>query len=126
MIHPCLFFSVQRILKELLIIFLPYFAPLLSHIDLLISFPPVGSLLSRLLPANYADGVFKALQEPHVPNARRLSNVVAQGDSGLPSRKNRTVLGVFFGKRQPFDPDIPSRLRFFLEGKAFAKGVSIN
>uniref|UniRef100_A0A670ZBK2 NAD(P)H oxidase (H2O2-forming) n=1 Tax=Pseudonaja textilis TaxID=8673 RepID=A0A670ZBK2_PSETE len=59
-----------------------------------------GSRMSRLLPANYADGVFKALQEPHVPNARRLSNVVAQGESGLPSQKNRTVLGVFFGKRQ--------------------------
>ncbi|XP_026565713.1 dual oxidase 2 [Pseudonaja textilis] len=57
-----------------------------------------GSRMSRLLPANYADGVFKALQEPHVPNARRLSNVVAQGESGLPSQKNRTVLGVFFGK----------------------------
>ncbi|XP_058012575.1 dual oxidase 2 [Ahaetulla prasina] len=56
-----------------------------------------GSRLSRLLPANYADGVYQALQEPRVPNARRLSNVVAQGDSGLPSEKNRTVLGVFLG-----------------------------
>ncbi|XP_015678755.1 dual oxidase 2 [Protobothrops mucrosquamatus] len=56
-----------------------------------------GSRLSRLLPANYADGVYQALQEPHVPNARRLSDVVAQGDSDLPSQKKRTVLGVFFG-----------------------------
>ncbi|KAM6426630.1 dual oxidase 2 [Liasis olivaceus] len=56
-----------------------------------------GSRLSRLLPANYADGVYQALQEPHVPNARRLSNEVAKGNSEMPSRKNRTVLGVFFG-----------------------------
>ncbi|XP_007424741.1 dual oxidase 2 [Python bivittatus] len=56
-----------------------------------------GSRMSRLLPANYADGVYQALQEPHVPNARRLSNAVAQGNSEMPSRKNRTVLGVFFG-----------------------------
>ncbi|XP_063170259.1 dual oxidase 2 [Candoia aspera] len=56
-----------------------------------------GSRLSRLLPANYADGVYQALQEPHVPNARRLSNVVAQGNSDKLSQKNRTVLGVFFG-----------------------------
>ncbi|KAH0619921.1 hypothetical protein JD844_014359 [Phrynosoma platyrhinos] len=32
-----------------------------------------GSLLSRLLPANYADGVYQAQQEPLVPSARRLS-----------------------------------------------------
>ncbi|XP_062998433.1 dual oxidase 2 [Elgaria multicarinata webbii] len=56
-----------------------------------------GSQLSRLLHANYADGVYQALQEPHVPNARRLSDVVARGNSGLPSQENRTVLGVFFG-----------------------------
>ncbi|XP_042331568.1 dual oxidase 2 [Sceloporus undulatus] len=56
-----------------------------------------GSLLSRLLPANYADGVYQAQQEPLVPSARRLSDVVAQGDSELPSQGNRTVLGVFFG-----------------------------
>ncbi|KAJ7311206.1 hypothetical protein JRQ81_006817 [Phrynocephalus forsythii] len=56
-----------------------------------------GSVFSRLLPAAYADGVFQALQEPHVPNARRLSDVVAQGQSGYPAQGNRTVLGVFFG-----------------------------
>uniref|UniRef100_A0A8C4Y957 NAD(P)H oxidase (H2O2-forming) n=1 Tax=Gopherus evgoodei TaxID=1825980 RepID=A0A8C4Y957_9SAUR len=56
-----------------------------------------GSKLLRLLPANYADGVYEPLQEPHVPNARRLSNVAARGPSGLASRRNRTVLGVFFG-----------------------------
>ncbi|NXT94227.1 DUOX2 oxidase, partial [Anhinga rufa] len=57
----------------------------------------VGARLLRLLPANYADGVYQALQEPHVPNARQLSNVVARGPSGLPSRRNITVLAVFFG-----------------------------
>ncbi|NWI18868.1 DUOX2 oxidase, partial [Crypturellus soui] len=56
-----------------------------------------GASLLRLLPANYADGVYQALQEPHVPNARRLSDAVARGPSGLPSRRNTTVLGVFFG-----------------------------
>ncbi|NXW90244.1 DUOX2 oxidase, partial [Alopecoenas beccarii] len=57
----------------------------------------VGSRLLRLMPANYADGVYQALQEPHVPNARQLSNAVARGPSGLPSRRNTTVLAVFFG-----------------------------
>ncbi|NXO94061.1 DUOX2 oxidase, partial [Certhia brachydactyla] len=57
----------------------------------------VGARLLRLLPANFADGVYQALQEPHVPNARQLSNAVARGPSGLPSRRNTTVLAVFFG-----------------------------
>ncbi|NXG16772.1 DUOX2 oxidase, partial [Grallaria varia] len=57
----------------------------------------VGARLLRLLPANYADGVYQALQEPHVPNARQLSTTVARGPSGLPSRRNTTVLAVFFG-----------------------------
>ncbi|NXV54229.1 DUOX2 oxidase, partial [Uria aalge] len=57
----------------------------------------VGARLLRLLPANYADGVYQALQEPHVPSARQLSNTVARGPSGLPSRRNTTVLAVFFG-----------------------------
>uniref|UniRef100_A0A8C0ANC7 NAD(P)H oxidase (H2O2-forming) n=1 Tax=Buteo japonicus TaxID=224669 RepID=A0A8C0ANC7_9AVES len=57
----------------------------------------VGARLLRLLPANYADGVYQALQEPCVPNARQLSNAVARGPSGLPSRRNTTVLAVFFG-----------------------------
>uniref|UniRef100_A0A672UPL0 NAD(P)H oxidase (H2O2-forming) n=1 Tax=Strigops habroptila TaxID=2489341 RepID=A0A672UPL0_STRHB len=57
----------------------------------------VGARLLRLLPANYADGVYKALQEPHVPNARELSNAVARGPSGLPSHRNTTTLAVFFG-----------------------------
>uniref|UniRef100_A0ABM5EXE9 NAD(P)H oxidase (H2O2-forming) n=1 Tax=Pogona vitticeps TaxID=103695 RepID=A0ABM5EXE9_9SAUR len=56
-----------------------------------------GSVFSRLLPARYADGVFQALQEPQVPNARRLSDVVARGPSELSDQGNRTVLGVFFG-----------------------------
>ncbi|XP_029431074.1 dual oxidase 2-like isoform X2 [Rhinatrema bivittatum] len=57
----------------------------------------VGSRHLRLLPAHYADGVYQALQEPQVPNSRSISNVAMQGKSGLPSTKNRTVLGVFFG-----------------------------
>ncbi|XP_023790135.1 dual oxidase 2-like [Cyanistes caeruleus] len=57
----------------------------------------VGARLLRLLPANYADGVYQALQEPHVPNARQLSRAVAWGPSGLPSSRNTTVLAVFFG-----------------------------
>ncbi|NXT78254.1 DUOX2 oxidase, partial [Zapornia atra] len=57
----------------------------------------VGARLLRLLPANYADSVYQALQEPHVPNARQLSNAVARGPSGLPSHRNTTVLAVFFG-----------------------------
>ncbi|NXO29095.1 DUOX2 oxidase, partial [Cisticola juncidis] len=57
----------------------------------------VGTRLLRLLPAHYADGVYQALQEPRVPNARQLSTAVARGPSGLPSRRNTTVLAVFFG-----------------------------
>ncbi|NWR81407.1 DUOX2 oxidase, partial [Centropus unirufus] len=57
----------------------------------------VGARLLRLLPANYADGVYQPLQEPRVPNARQLSNAVARGPSGLPSRRNTTVLAVYFG-----------------------------
>ncbi|KYO21449.1 dual oxidase 2 [Alligator mississippiensis] len=61
------------------------------------SYGSSGSNLLRLLPANYADGVYQALQEPHVPNARRLSNVLARGSSGIPSNRNMTVLFVSFG-----------------------------
>uniref|UniRef100_A0A8C3NJW9 NAD(P)H oxidase (H2O2-forming) n=1 Tax=Geospiza parvula TaxID=87175 RepID=A0A8C3NJW9_GEOPR len=57
----------------------------------------VGARLLRLLPARFADGVYQALQEPRVPNARRLSTALARGPSGLPSRRNTTVLAVFFG-----------------------------
>ncbi|XP_020029098.2 dual oxidase 2 isoform X3 [Castor canadensis] len=56
-----------------------------------------GSRLQRLVPANYADGVYQALEEPLLPNPRRLSNAAARGRAGLPSLRNRTVLGVFFG-----------------------------
>ncbi|XP_055459664.1 dual oxidase 2 isoform X2 [Psammomys obesus] len=56
-----------------------------------------GSRLQRLLPANYADGVYQALEEPLLPNPRRLSDAVTQGRAGLASLHNRTVLGVFFG-----------------------------
>ncbi|NXV67641.1 DUOX2 oxidase, partial [Molothrus ater] len=57
----------------------------------------VGARLLRLLPARFADGVYQALQEPRVPNARQLSTALARGPSGLPSRRNTTVLAVFFG-----------------------------
>ncbi|XP_053449561.1 dual oxidase 2 [Nycticebus coucang] len=56
-----------------------------------------GSRLHRLVPANYADGVYQALEEPLLPNPRRLSNAATQGEAGLASLRNRTVLGVFFG-----------------------------
>ncbi|XP_006883008.1 PREDICTED: dual oxidase 2 [Elephantulus edwardii] len=56
-----------------------------------------GSRLQRLLPANYADGVYQALGEPLLPNPRGLSNAVAKGQAGKASQRNRTVLGVFFG-----------------------------
>ncbi|XP_069078431.1 dual oxidase 1-like isoform X1 [Pleurodeles waltl] len=55
------------------------------------------SRLLRLLPALYGDGVYQAVQEPHFPNPREISNVVMKGRSGLPSTRNRTVLSVFFG-----------------------------
>lgn len=63
-----------------------------------------GSQLRRLVPANYADGVYQALQESLLPNARLLSDAVSKGKAGLPSAHNRTVLGLFFGecgKRKP-------------------------
>ncbi|XP_058150088.1 dual oxidase 2 [Dasypus novemcinctus] len=56
-----------------------------------------GSRLQRLVPANYADGVYQALQEPLLPNPRMLSSAAMRGTEGQPSRRNRTVLGVFFG-----------------------------
>ncbi|XP_072818613.1 dual oxidase 2 isoform X1 [Vicugna pacos] len=56
-----------------------------------------GSRLQRLVPANYADGVYQALGEPLLPNPRRLSDAAMRGTAGQPSRRNRTVLGVFFG-----------------------------
>lgn len=62
------------------------------------SLPPPGSRLRRLVPANYADGVYQALEEPLLPNPRRLSDAVAKGNAGLASVHNRTVLGVFFGE----------------------------
>ncbi|XP_055518481.1 dual oxidase 1 [Leucoraja erinacea] len=56
-----------------------------------------GSPFMRLMPARYADGVYQALKEPEVPNARVISNIIANGSSGLQSLKNSTVLSVFFG-----------------------------
>ncbi|XP_037358296.1 dual oxidase 2 [Talpa occidentalis] len=56
-----------------------------------------GVRLQRLVPANYADGVYQALGEPLLPNPRQLSNTTTQGAAGEPSGSNRTVLGVFFG-----------------------------
>lgn len=59
---------------------------------------PAGCRLQRLAPARYADGVYQALGEPLLPNPRRLSDAVARGSAGQASRRNRTVLGVFFGE----------------------------
>uniref|UniRef100_A0A4X1VGQ6 NAD(P)H oxidase (H2O2-forming) n=1 Tax=Sus scrofa TaxID=9823 RepID=A0A4X1VGQ6_PIG len=56
-----------------------------------------GSPLRRLVPANYADGVYQALGEPLLPNPRQLSHTTMRGPAGLRSIRNRTVLGVFFG-----------------------------
>uniref|UniRef100_U3K5K7 NAD(P)H oxidase (H2O2-forming) n=1 Tax=Ficedula albicollis TaxID=59894 RepID=U3K5K7_FICAL len=59
-----------------------------------------GSVGEELIPHqthSLFHGVYQALQEPHVPNARQLSNAAARGPSGLPSRRNTTVLAVFFG-----------------------------
>ncbi|XP_058854807.1 dual oxidase 1-like isoform X2 [Acipenser ruthenus] len=61
------------------------------------------SPLMRLLPANYADGVYEAMQEPQLPNPRRISNAVTKGPSGIPSSNNRTVLSVFFGYHVVFE-----------------------
>ncbi|XP_042543944.1 dual oxidase 1 [Dipodomys spectabilis] len=56
-----------------------------------------GSRLQRLVPANYADGVYQPLGEPYLPNPRDLSNTATKGPAGQASLRNRTVLGVFFG-----------------------------
>ncbi|XP_051898554.1 dual oxidase 2-like [Pristis pectinata] len=57
----------------------------------------VDAPFARLLPASYADGVYQVLQEPELPNARKISNVAMDGKSGIPCSKNRTVLFVYFG-----------------------------
>lgn len=63
--------------------------------------PRAGSNLVRLVPARYWDGVYLPLQEPLLPNPRRLSRVLTGGGtSGLPSARNRTVLSLFFGTVQ--------------------------
>ncbi|XP_055989837.1 dual oxidase 2 [Sorex fumeus] len=56
-----------------------------------------GVRLQRLVHANYADGVYQALEEPLLPNPRRLSEAATRGTAGRASRGNRTVLGLFFG-----------------------------
>nr|XP_040824379.1 dual oxidase 2 [Ochotona curzoniae] len=56
-----------------------------------------GSRLQRLVQANYADGVYQALEEPYLPNPRLLSDATTRGPAGLASLRNRTVLGVYFG-----------------------------
>ncbi|GCC37242.1 hypothetical protein chiPu_0015744 [Chiloscyllium punctatum] len=57
----------------------------------------------RRLPARYADGVYQALSEPKVPNARILSNIISNGSAGLASITNSTVLSVFFGYHVMFE-----------------------
>uniref|UniRef100_A0A8C7Z9T9 NAD(P)H oxidase (H2O2-forming) n=1 Tax=Oryzias sinensis TaxID=183150 RepID=A0A8C7Z9T9_9TELE len=63
----------------------------------------VGSRLVRLVPAQYWDGVYQPVLEPLQPNPRRLSRVLAQGPSGLPSTRNQTVLFLFFGYHVAFE-----------------------
>ncbi|KAF1386846.1 hypothetical protein PFLUV_G00099100 [Perca fluviatilis] len=63
----------------------------------------VGSHLMRLVPAHYRDGVYQAVQEPLLPNPRRLSRLLAGGPSGLPSTRNQTVLSLFFGYHVSFE-----------------------
>lgn len=87
-------------------------------------FGATGARLLRLLPANYADGVYQALQEPLVPNARQLSQAVAQGPSGLPSRRNTTVLAVFFGKSWGHAPGQGGHTAMALLGVAKPSGIS--
>ncbi|XP_028263680.1 dual oxidase 2 isoform X2 [Parambassis ranga] len=63
----------------------------------------VGSHLVRLVPAHYWDGVYQPVQEPLLPNPRRLSSLLSQGPSGLPSTRNQTVLSLFFGYHVAFE-----------------------
>ncbi|XP_061825723.2 dual oxidase 1 [Nerophis lumbriciformis] len=63
----------------------------------------VGARLVRLVPAHFRDGVYQAEHEPVLPNPRRLSRVLTQGTSGLPSTKNHTVLSLFFGHHVAFE-----------------------
>uniref|UniRef100_A0A3P9DSH1 NAD(P)H oxidase (H2O2-forming) n=1 Tax=Maylandia zebra TaxID=106582 RepID=A0A3P9DSH1_9CICH len=63
----------------------------------------VGTHLMRLVPAHYSDGVYHPVQEPLLPNPRRLSRLLAGGPSGLPSTRNQTVLSLFFGYHVTFE-----------------------
>uniref|UniRef100_A0A667WS04 NAD(P)H oxidase (H2O2-forming) n=1 Tax=Myripristis murdjan TaxID=586833 RepID=A0A667WS04_9TELE len=63
----------------------------------------VGSHLVRLVPAHYSDGVYQPVQEPQLPNPRRLSRLLTEGPPGLPSTRNQTVLSVFFGYHVAFE-----------------------
>ncbi|XP_071352391.1 dual oxidase 1 isoform X2 [Trachinotus anak] len=62
-----------------------------------------GSHLVRIVPAHYWDGVYQPVQEPLLPNPRRLSRLLAPGPSGLPSTRNQTVLSLFFGYHVTFE-----------------------
>ncbi|XP_029290224.1 LOW QUALITY PROTEIN: dual oxidase 1 [Cottoperca gobio] len=63
----------------------------------------VGSHLVRLVPAHYWDGVYQPVHEPLLPNPRRLSSLLTEGPSGLPSTRNQTVLSLFFGYHVSFE-----------------------
>nr|XP_057932001.1 dual oxidase 1 isoform X2 [Doryrhamphus excisus] len=63
----------------------------------------VGSRLVRLVPAHFRDGVYQAQHEPLLPNPRRLSLMISEGTSGLPSTNNQTVLSLFFGYHIVFE-----------------------
>nr|XP_061812717.1 dual oxidase 1-like [Nerophis lumbriciformis] len=63
----------------------------------------VGSHFSRLVPANFRDGVYQVEHEPELPNPRSLSRILSTGSSGVPSTRNHTVLTLFFGYHVAFE-----------------------
>ncbi|XP_049580579.1 dual oxidase 2 [Syngnathus scovelli] len=63
----------------------------------------VGSHLVRLVPANFRDGVYQAKNESELPNPRNLSRTLSVGPSGLPSKRNHTVLSLIFGYHVAFE-----------------------
>jgi len=57
------------------------------------------SQLTRKAPAFYSDGVYRMSGDSR-PSPRTISQALMKGSDGLPSRRNRTALHTFFGKRK--------------------------
>ena len=55
--------------------------------------------LTRKTPPSYSDGVYTMSGEGR-PSPRTLSEIFMKGKDGLGSKKNRTALSVFFGKKR--------------------------